>query len=72
MVGVQMELDIAFLANVTGESSIAARFTEASEARKKAMNAILWNAEKGQWFDYWLTETNTSKVTCLCKFEDIL
>ncbi|XP_027081797.1 probable trehalase [Coffea arabica] len=57
----KMELDIAFLANVTGESSIAARFTEASEARKKAMNAILWNAEKGQWFDYWLTETNTSK-----------
>lgn len=57
----KMELDIAFFANVTGESSIAARFTEASEARKKAMNAILWNAEKGQWFDYWLTETNTSK-----------
>ncbi|KAL3499182.1 hypothetical protein ACH5RR_038275 [Cinchona calisaya] len=57
----KMELDIAFLANVTGDSSIAARFTEASRARQKAMNSIFWNAEKGQWFDYWLTETNTSK-----------
>ncbi|KAL3499032.1 hypothetical protein ACH5RR_041764 [Cinchona calisaya] len=57
----KMELDIAFLANVVGDSSVAVRFTEASQAKQKAMNSILWNAEMGQWFDYWLTGNNDSK-----------
>lgn len=61
-----MELDIAFLANVTGDNNTALRFTEASGARKKAMNSIFWNAEMGQWVDYWLNSSNTSKVKYLC------
>ncbi|KAI5655296.1 hypothetical protein M9H77_32483 [Catharanthus roseus] len=57
----KMELDIAYFANVTGDSSVALRFKEASQTRQKAMNSIFWNAEKGQWLDYWLSKSNTSK-----------
>ncbi|KAM7494378.1 hypothetical protein LguiB_028987 [Lonicera macranthoides] len=58
----KMELDIAFLANVTGESSTSKQFTEAAHARKMAINSVFWNAAKGQWFDYWLNaNTTTSK-----------
>ncbi|XP_059276398.1 probable trehalase isoform X1 [Lycium ferocissimum] len=57
----KMELDIAFLANLVGESSTVALFTEASQNRQKAMNCIFWNAEMGQWLDYWLTDSNTSE-----------
>ncbi|KAK9274611.1 hypothetical protein L1049_021861 [Liquidambar formosana] len=55
----KMELDIAFLAKVTFENSMAERFLEASQARKKAINAVLWNAKMGQWLDYWLNNTTT-------------
>lgn len=65
--GFQMELDIAYFANVTGDSSVALRFKEASQTRQKAMNSIFWNAEKGQWLDYWLSKSNTSKVIHLCQ-----
>lgn len=61
-----MEHDIAFLANVIGESSTVARFTEASQNRQKAMNRILWNTEMGQWLDYWLGNSNTSEVGMSC------
>lgn len=57
----KMELDIAFLANVAGESSHALHFTRASKARKNAMDAVFWNDEKGQWFDYWLNASSMSK-----------
>ena len=57
-----MELDIAFLANVVGESSHALHFTRASKARKNAMDVVFWNEEKGQWFDYWLNASSMSKV----------
>ncbi|KAL5552445.1 hypothetical protein UlMin_002621 [Ulmus minor] len=50
-----MELDISFLAKVTGNSSISKRFTKASHTRKKAIESVFWNAEMGQWFDYWLS-----------------
>ena len=59
---VQMELDIAFLANVIGESSIAARLMEASQARQKAINSVFWNEEMGQWLDYWLQNDSKCKV----------
>lgn len=58
----KMETDIAFFANVTGDANVALRFTEASQGRQKAMNSIFWNAEMGQWVDYWLSNSNTSKV----------
>ncbi|KAL2453509.1 Trehalase [Abeliophyllum distichum] len=57
----KMELDITSLAHVIGDNKIAARFKEASEARKKAMNSIFWNAEMGQWLDYWLSNFDASK-----------
>ncbi|MCD7463291.1 hypothetical protein HAX54_050282 [Datura stramonium] len=65
----KMELDIAFLANTIGESSAVAQFTEASQNRQKAMNCIFWNAEMGQWLDYWLVDSNTSED--IYKWEDL-
>ncbi|XP_055821751.1 probable trehalase [Solanum dulcamara] len=57
----KMELDIAFLANLVGESNTITHFTEASQNRQKAMNCIFWNAEMGQWLDYWLGNSNTTE-----------
>lgn len=57
-----MELDISFLANVTGESSIAERFTRASKERKTAMESVFWNEEAGQWFDYWVDTNSATQV----------
>ncbi|XP_026457753.1 probable trehalase isoform X2 [Papaver somniferum] len=51
----KMELDIAFMAKTIGDSLTAEHFLEASEARRTAINSIFWNTEKGQWFDYWLS-----------------
>ncbi|XP_058203654.1 probable trehalase [Rhododendron vialii] len=57
----QMELNIAFLANVTGDKITAAHFLEAAEARKQAMNSVFWNEEMGQWLDYWISDKTTCK-----------
>ncbi|KAL2237403.1 UNVERIFIED_CONTAM: Trehalase, partial [Sesamum indicum] len=57
----KMELDISFLAHVVGDAVTAGRFSEASQARKKAINSVLWNAEMQQWLDYWLSDSNPSK-----------
>ncbi|KZV45951.1 trehalase [Dorcoceras hygrometricum] len=54
----KMELDISSLAHSIGDYGTAKRFRKASEARKKAINSILWNAEMGQWVDYWLGSSN--------------
>lgn len=65
----KMERDIAFLANLVGESSTASHFTEAAQNRQKAINCIFWNAEMGQWLDYWLTNSDTSED--IYKWEDL-
>ncbi|PHT57798.1 putative trehalase [Capsicum baccatum] len=65
----KMELDIAFLANLIGESSTVTHYTEASQNRQKAMNSILWNAEMGQWLDYWLGNSNTAED--IYKWDDL-
>ncbi|GMN31402.1 hypothetical protein TIFTF001_003245 [Ficus carica] len=57
-----MELDIAFLAKVTGDHSISERYSEASQARKKAIESVFWNAEMGQWNDYWLSNSNCKEA----------
>ncbi|KAI3746289.1 hypothetical protein L6452_08716 [Arctium lappa] len=44
-----MELDIAFLTNVARESSYALYLTGALKARMKAIFAVYWDEEKGQW-----------------------
>lgn len=51
----KMELDIAFLAKVAGENSIAVQFLEASQAREKAFNSLFWNEKMSQWLDCWIT-----------------
>lgn len=62
-----MELNIAFLANVTGDRNTAAHFLEVAEARKQAINSIFWNEEMGQWLDYWISDKTTCKVHDFCK-----
>ncbi|XAR70139.1 Alpha,alpha-trehalase [Bertholletia excelsa] len=57
----KMELDIAFFANVTGDAITATKFLEFAQARKEAMNSILWNAEMGQWLDYWISSDTACK-----------
>ncbi|KAK6935578.1 Glycoside hydrolase, family 37 [Dillenia turbinata] len=54
---IKMELDIAYLAKVLGESSVARHFNEASQARKNAIQTIFWNEKMGQCLDYWLGTT---------------
>jgi alpha,alpha-trehalase len=56
-----MELDIAFLARVAGDHAAERHYTKAANARRLAINSILWNEEMGQWFDYWLP-LNDSEV----------
>ncbi|XP_010529656.1 PREDICTED: trehalase [Tarenaya hassleriana] len=51
----KMELDIAFLMEASGDRNGSERFLNASKAREKAINAVLWNENAGQWLDYWLT-----------------
>lgn len=51
---IQMELDISNLARAVGDYCTAEHFFEASLVRKKTINSIFWNSEKGQWLDYWL------------------
>ncbi|XP_022995786.1 probable trehalase [Cucurbita maxima] len=50
----KMELDISNLARAVGDFCLAYKFLEASLVRKKTINSIFWNSEKGQWLDYWL------------------
>ncbi|KAF9602497.1 hypothetical protein IFM89_028511 [Coptis chinensis] len=54
----KMEHDIAFLARSIGQTRTAEHFLNASQAKRKAMNCIFWNEEKGQWLDYWLNDNN--------------
>lgn len=50
----KMERDIAVFAKLIGENATAEIFSEASKARHKAIESILWNSEMEQWLDYWL------------------
>ena len=55
-----MELDISFLAKVTGDYTISKRFLKASQVRKKAIESIFWNAQTGQWYDYWVSNSKST------------
>lgn len=48
----QMETNIALMAGILGNKTVAAKFAEAAKARSLAMHSILWNDDMGQWFDY--------------------
>lgn len=56
----RMEIDIAFLAEVTGNQTLAQHFLEVSLVKKKAIDAVLWNEVKAQWLDYWLSNNTHS------------
>ncbi|XP_074315976.1 putative trehalase isoform X2 [Silene latifolia] len=56
----KMELDIAFLAKVAGETTVVKKFTEASHSREKAFKSIFWNENLSQWLDCWVNYS----VTC--------
>ncbi|ESQ54935.1 hypothetical protein EUTSA_v10024684mg [Eutrema salsugineum] len=51
----KMELDIAFMMEVSGDENGRERFVKASEARVKAFETVFWNEKAGQWLDYWLS-----------------
>ncbi|KAF4389464.1 hypothetical protein G4B88_006523 [Cannabis sativa] len=57
-----MELDISFLANVTGDYTISKRFSKASRVRKKAIESVFWNEKTGQWHDYWLSNNSNCMI----------
>ncbi|KAF3434222.1 hypothetical protein FNV43_RR25325 [Rhamnella rubrinervis] len=57
-----MELDIASLAKVIGDYDISKHFFEAAQAREKAIRSVFWNAEMGQWLDYWLNDSSCKEA----------
>lgn len=36
----------------TGDSDSAARYEQAAERRQEAIEAVLWDADRGAWFDF--------------------
>ncbi|KAK7306857.1 hypothetical protein VNO77_44817 [Canavalia gladiata] len=57
-----MERNIALFAEVTGDYNAAKHFLKLSDARKKAMNSVLWNEDMKQWLDYWLTDSTCEET----------
>ncbi|XP_027345967.1 probable trehalase [Abrus precatorius] len=57
-----MECNIAYFAKVIGDNSTAEHFLEVSDARKKAMNSVLWSEDMKQWLDYWLTNSTCEET----------
>ncbi|KAL0749053.1 hypothetical protein Bca101_031055 [Brassica carinata] len=59
----KMELDIAFIMEICGDKNGSDRFVKVSKARMKAFEAVFWNAEGGQWLDYWLFSSGDEPET---------
>ncbi|KAG2240367.1 hypothetical protein Bca4012_023248 [Brassica carinata] len=59
----KMELDIAFMMEISGDKNGSQRFVKASEAREKAFEAVFWNEKAGQWLDYWLSSSGDEPET---------
>eukprot|EP00270_Netrium_digitus_P008533 TRINITY_DN2558_c0_g1_i5.p1 TRINITY_DN2558_c0_g1~~TRINITY_DN2558_c0_g1_i5.p1 ORF type:complete len:597 (-),score=60.28 TRINITY_DN2558_c0_g1_i5:501-2291(-) len=59
----QMERNIASFAACLGPEYAAtrAKFCCRAEIRRGALDALLWNEERGQWLDYWLDGTKDSE-----------
>ncbi|KAF6257659.1 trehalase-domain-containing protein [Scenedesmus sp. NREL 46B-D3] len=56
----QMERNIAWAANQTGDAATSEQFNRAAAKRRAAMQALLWNATTGMWHDGILSSANTS------------
>ncbi|KAJ7285402.1 hypothetical protein O6H91_Y335800 [Diphasiastrum complanatum] len=50
----QMEMNLSFFASLLKEKEHMKYFRSAAEARRCAIEAILWSERMGQWLDYWL------------------
>ncbi|KAF3777237.1 putative trehalase [Nymphaea thermarum] len=59
----KMELDLAHFAIILGNASVSEAYEAASKLRIEAMNSVFWNAERGQWLDYWFGNSSTSEET---------
>lgn len=65
----QLERTLATAYRATGDTSEAMRFVAAAEARRKAMNAHLWNEPLGVYADHdWKAGVHTSHVSAAMLF----
>lgn len=52
----QMEKNIELFAKLVGDAKTRRAFAKKADARRAAIEAVLWNDEMKQWNDYWLPE----------------
>ncbi|XP_024398910.1 probable trehalase isoform X5 [Physcomitrium patens] len=50
----QMEKNIEYFAKILGNQTTEMRFAIAAKDRQRAIQKVLWNRKKGQWYDVWL------------------
>jgi len=65
----QLEKNIQYFAKVLGNSTTENWFTIAASQRQRAIQRILWNRKKGQWFDAWLSTNNCTVVNKVTIYE---
>ncbi|KAK9807093.1 hypothetical protein WJX73_003834 [Symbiochloris irregularis] len=58
----QMESNLAYLNEEVGNTSASSRFLSAAEARRDAMNAVMYNADQGRWTDMLIESRNAQGV----------
>jgi alpha,alpha-trehalase len=56
----QYELDLAEFATMLHQTAQAPQWKQQAEARRRAINKYLWNADKGMFFDYDFTTSEQS------------
>ena len=67
----QLEKNIQYFAKVLGNSTTEKWFTTAASQRQRAIQKILWNRKKGQWFDAWLSTNNCTVVNKVVRAQKI-
>lgn len=64
----KVELDLAEMSNILGHKSDALSWQNKASARRDAINKYLWNADKGEFFDYDFTNHTQSTYQYLTTF----
>ncbi|DBA96181.1 TPA: hypothetical protein ACH3X1_015660 [Trebouxia sp. C0004] len=59
----QMEMNVAEMADLMGNGSLATRFRGYAAARKVAINALMYDQTAGKWFDLVIDDITQSPVT---------
>lgn len=63
----RLELKIGQLSRVAGDGACAAQFLQKADDRKAAIDAVMWNAQEGAYFDYdWKQDRLRDKLTAAC------